>query len=155
MKDNKDNRQFHIRFRGSIAILLVALMGFSSVLYDLQVVHGAEYRERSQRKIAQTETVEAARGTLLDRYGRELVTNRTSYNVSLETSRMGENKNSILTHLAAICREQGVEWTDTLPISAQAPYVFTLDSAAGIAVTRFQKLCDKMKWGDLILSHSF
>ena len=108
-------------------------------------VHGAEYRERSQRKIAQTETVEAARGSLLDRYGRELVTNRTSYNVALETSRMGEDKNAVLLELLDICREQEVEWTDTLPVSAQAPYVFTLDAASDLTVTRLQKLCAQLK----------
>lgn len=91
MKD-KENRQFHIRSRGLVAVLAAVLIGFGYVLYDLQIVHGAEYRERSQRKIAQTETVEAARGSLLDRYGRELVTNRTSYNVALETSAWGRTK---------------------------------------------------------------
>ena len=100
MKD-KENRQFHIRSRGLVAVLAAVLIGFGYVLYDLQIVHGAEYRERSQRKIAQTETVEAARGSLLDRYGRELVTNRTSYNVALETSRMGEDKNAVLLELTA------------------------------------------------------
>ena len=149
MKD-KENRQFHIRSRGLVAVLAAVLIGFGYVLYDLQIVHGAEYRERSQRKIAQTETVEAARGSLLDRYGRELVTNRTSYNVALETSRMGEDKNAVLLELLDICREQEVEWTDTLPVSAQAPYVFTLDTASDLTVTRLQKLCTQLKWTDLI-----
>ena len=149
MKD-KENRQFHIRSRGLVAVLAAVLIGFGYVLYDLQIVHGAEYRERSQRKIAQTETVEAARGSLLDRYGRELVTNRTSYNVALETSRMGEDKNAVLLELLDICREQEVEWTDTLPVSAQAPYVFTLDTASDLTVTRLQKLCAQLKWTDLI-----
>lgn len=149
MKD-KENRQFHIRSRGLVAVLAAVLIGFGYVLYDLQIVHGAEYRERSQRKIAQTETVEAARGSLLDRYGRELVTNRTSYNVALETSRMGEDKNAVLLELLDICREQEVEWTDTLPVSAQAPYVFTLDAASDLTVTRLQKLCAQLKWTDLI-----
>ncbi len=149
MKD-KENRQFHIRSRGLVAVLAAVLIGFGYVLYDLQIVHGAEYRERSQRKIAQTETVEAARGSLLDRYGRELVTNRTSYNVALETSRMGEDKNAVLLELLDICREQEVEWTDTLPVSAQAPYVFTLDATSDLAVTRLQKLCTQLKWTDLI-----
>ena len=74
--------------------MLRALMltGMGATLYDLQVVNGRDYYEQSQRKIAETETVEAARGSLLDRYGRELVTNRTSYNVALETSKQLESQ---------------------------------------------------------------
>ncbi len=37
------------------------------------MIHGAEYLARSQNSIAETQTVEAARGDILDRYGRVLV----------------------------------------------------------------------------------
>ena len=35
MKD-KENRQFHIRSRGLVAVLAAVLIGFGYVLYDLQ-----------------------------------------------------------------------------------------------------------------------
>ena len=104
MKD-KENRQFHIRSRGLVAVLAAVLIGFGYVLYDLQIVHGAEYRERSQRKIAQTETVEAARGSLLDRYGRELVTNRTSYNVALKTEDWLRGEDTIIEFARRLLKE--------------------------------------------------
>ncbi|MCQ4866713.1 hypothetical protein, partial [Pseudoflavonifractor phocaeensis] len=59
------------------------------VLYDLQSVRGADFRSQAVRKITKPETVEAARGQILDRYGRGLVSNRTSYQVTLDTSVMG------------------------------------------------------------------
>ena len=65
-----DGRQFHVRVRGVMVLLAAVLVGFLWVLYDLQYVHGAEYLEQSRRKIAKTETVEASRGQILDRYGR-------------------------------------------------------------------------------------
>ena len=45
---------------------------FALLLWNLQVVHGAEYLQKSQRSIALTEIVPAARGKLLDRNGRIL-----------------------------------------------------------------------------------
>ena len=63
-----DGKQFQRRVRSIVLLLCVILFAFAWVLYDLQYVHGAEYLEQSQRRIARTETVEAARGEILDRY---------------------------------------------------------------------------------------
>ena len=141
-----DGRQFHVRVRGVMVLLAAVLVGFLWVLYDLQYVHGAEYLEQSRRKIAKTETVEAARGQILDRYGRVLVSNRASYNVSLDTSFMGEDRNTVLLRLLDICREESVTWSDTLPVSQSAPYVFTAEGAYG----NLRKYAEKMKWEGLV-----
>ena len=141
-----DGRQFHVRVRGVMVLLAAVLVGFLWVLYDLQYVHGAKYLEQSRRKIAKTETVEASRGQILDRYGRVLVGNRASYNVSLDTSFMGEERNAILLRLLEICREESVTWSDTLPVSRSAPYVFTAEGAYG----NLRKYAEKMKWDGLV-----
>ena len=111
-----------------LVLLLAALVGvFCFVLYDLQVVHGADYLERSQYKIAQTETVDASRGEILDSLGRVLVSNRVSYQVTLAPSLMGTaaERNATLKDLLELCREQGVAWSDTLPITAREPFSYT------------------------------
>ncbi len=136
------------RVRSILLILAALLVGFIWVLYDLQVVHGAEYLEKSQRRIANTETVEAARGKILDRYGRVLVSNRTSYKVTLNASLMGKSRNDVISSLLAICREEGVSWTDTLPISEDAPFTYTLDTAGNTAKKRFLTLCGSLGWTD-------
>ena len=124
-----EGKRFQTRVRGILLLLAVVLMGFVWVLYDLQYVHGEDYLEQSRRRIAKTETVEAARGEILDRYGRVLVSNRTGYNVSLDTSFMGEERNQMLLELLAICREEGVAWSDSLPVSGEAPWTFALADA--------------------------
>lgn len=145
-----DGKQFRFRVRSIIALLGAILFAFVWVLYDLQYVHGAEYLEQSQRRIARTETVEAARGEILDRYGRVLVTNQESYNVRLDTSFMGGEENEILLKLLSISREEGVAWADTLPVSETAPFVFTLDSAASGAVSNLQRLAADRDWSGLL-----
>lgn len=141
-------KQFHFRL-GAIAAMLFALLAtFGYVLYDLQVVHGADYQAQSVRKITTTETVEAARGQILDRYGRVLVSNRTTYQVTLNTSAMGDeaSRNPNLLALLSICREQGVAWTDqVLPISMTEPFTYT-DTLTEAAQSRYESFLDRMKW---------
>ena len=139
-----DGKQFHWRVRGVVGVLLIFILLFAWVLYDLQYVHGADYLAQSRRKIAKTETVEAARGEILDRYGRVLVTNRESYNVSLDTSFM-KDVNTTLTKLLDICRTEGVTWADTLPISSEAPFVFTFDTASSGAISNLYALAESLK----------
>lgn len=140
-----DSKQFHSRQRGIMLILAVLVVAFLWLLWDLQVVHGAYYRSQSVRKITNTETVEAARGQILDRYGRVLVSNRTTYQVTLNASLMGkeERRNPNLLQLLAICREEGVSWPDTLPISATAPFTYTADTASA-ATSNLDRFAAKM-----------
>ena len=139
-----DGKQFHWRVRSIAGVLFLILLLFAWVLYDLQYVHGADYLAQSRRKIAKTETVEASRGDILDRYGRVLVTNRESYNVSLDTSFM-EDVNGTLGRLLDICRTEEVTWADTLPISEDAPFVFTFDTASSSAISNLYALAESIK----------
>ena len=124
-----EGKQFLRRSRVVLMILGAILAVFVWALYDLQVVQGAYYREQSTRKIANTETVQAARGEILDRYGRPLVTNRASYQVTLDANLMGDTqkRNATLLSLLEVCAEQGQSWSDTLPITAKPPFRFTAD----------------------------
>ena len=142
-----------------LLLLAVILFGLGSSLYDAQMIHGAEYLARSQNSIAETQTVEAARGDILDRYGRVLVSNRVTYQVALNTDAMEKNRNDILLALIRIARDAGVEWEDTLPITAQPPFRYTTDTpfqypttdeegSPTTSLTRLGRLAVKMKWID-------
>ena len=126
-----EGKQFNIRTLIISILLALLLIGFVMVLYNLQIVKGDEYRAASTVKIANTVTVEAARGEILDRYGRSLVGNRATYEITLNSSLMGAEaeRNANLMELITICRENGLEWTDTLPISKEAPFTYTDENA--------------------------
>lgn len=155
----EDGRLVHRRLRILLAILAILIGVFFFVLYNLQITHGAEYLERSQYKIAQTETVDASRGGILDSLGRVLVSNRVSYQATLDLKLLGsaEQRNATLRELLALCREQNVVWNDSLPISAQSPFTFTSDTPyfysttnedgeEVLALTRLGQLSVAMKW---------
>lgn len=148
------------RIRMLFALLVILLGIFCFVLYDLQIVHGAEYLEQSKRKIVETETVDASRGNILDSLGRVLVSNRTCYQTTLDLSLLGsgDQRSQTLSELIDICQEQGVKWNDSLSISTQAPFAYTTetpffavstDQETGESVrtlTRLGQLSIKMKW---------
>ena len=124
----------------AVAVLLALMVaGMGATLYDLQINNGADYYEQSQRRVAETQTVESARGQILDRNGQVLVSNRVVYQVTLDTSLMkdedkdavttaGSRRNDTLLALIEAARAEGVEWTDNLPISKTEPFTFTTDT---------------------------
>ncbi len=143
-----DSNLFRLRFRTLILALAAALVVFFYVLLDLQIVHGADYLAQSARKIAVEETVPAARGNIYDRYGRLLISNRTTYQVRLNNSLLGTQRNETLRKLLSFCQREGISWTDTLPVSGTAPFVYTLSEVDGTARSRFLSLVKTMKWTD-------
>ena len=152
-----DHRQFSRRSWSLVALLLLMLCFLGAVLYDAQVVNGTYWADRSKTKISNTETVTASRGNLLDRYGRVLVSNQVTYQVTLNPSVMGKERNQVLATLLEVSRQSGVEWADALPITADPPFSYTTDSpfcststnedgTTKTSLTRLGRLAVKMKW---------
>ena len=154
-----DGRQFHVRSWALTGLLVLLLLALGVGLYRTQIVKGDYYAELSRHSIANMETIEAGRGIITDTNGQPLVTNRVSYQVTLDTGRMGDKgqRANILRQLLDICADCGVEWTDTLPITTQAPFAFTekepfnyqTEDEAGRTTwkqTRLLRLAKAMKW---------
>ena len=132
-------KQFHRRALAVAVLLALMVTGMGATLYDLQINNGADYYEQSQRRVAETQTVESARGQILDRNGQVLVSNRVVYQVTLDTSLMkdeedapapaaGSRRNDTILALIEAARTEGVEWADSLPISKTEPFTFTTDT---------------------------
>ncbi len=154
-----EGKQFNRRTLAVAAVLAVILAVFVGVLYNLQIVHVEDYRAMSVVKIDNRVTVEGARGELLDRYGRELVTNRAVYRITLNTRLMGDEaqRNPNLMELITICRDNGLSWSDSLPISTTAPFTYTTDTplayeleGGGVAFTRLGRLLNALPMGSTV-----
>lgn len=131
-KAEREARRLRLRTNLLIALFCAVLGGFFAVLYQAQIVDGPSYAANSDIRFVQPEGVDSVRGELLDRYGRVLVTNEVSYNVELDWDAMGSRRLDILKRLLAICREEGVEWADSLPISKTAPWSYTTDTPLAV-----------------------
>ena len=90
--------------------MAVVLLVLGSTLYNIQKVNGDYYYEKSQTRIAETETVESARGNILDSSGRTMVSNSTIYQVTLDTSLMGKEaeRNATILSLIRLAQDSGV-----------------------------------------------
>lgn len=154
-----DGKKFARRCAGFLVIMGLLVGFLCAALYNAQVVHGSEYTAQSQRRIPQEEVVEVARGEILDRYGRVLVSNQLAYQVTLSVGDMGtpEERNAILSRLVTIALQEGLSWNDSLGISTSYPYHYTVEEPfyytaqneegeSYIALTRLGKLAVKMKW---------
>lgn len=80
-----------------LLMLCVALAG--GQLIQLQVINGENYVHRSASFLTTTSTVSAARGEILDRYGRPMVTNQTGFSLVLIYSSFWEDKEDRFTIL--------------------------------------------------------
>ena len=95
-------------------------------LFNLQIVHGAEYREESNTRLTRETTLEAARGEILDRTGTALVTNSTKFSVELYKTKIDDNElNNSILNIVNLLEKYQVEYVDSFPISID-PFQFTI-----------------------------
>lgn len=151
-----ERKHLLIRLAALPLILAGFLVVFVLILYDLQITKGEAYAEMSVRNIAVSESVNASRGEILDSYGRVLVSNRTTYQVTLNTSLMGDDRNDTIARLIQVCREEGVEWKDSLTgsLSDSVPLYYTVShpfasrngETGEVTLTRLGRLAVADKW---------
>lgn len=135
--ERKDS-QSNIRLYVLGSLLALALVVYIGVLYDIQVNQHDYYLARSIRTITQEETVEASRGVITDRSGREMVSSRFSYNLTFDSSALdeGEDENEAILRLVKLCQSQSVAWVDNLPITKTAPFSYTFTSLTELNETQ-------------------
>lgn len=111
-------------------LLAVLLVIYIVALYNLQIIQGKAYYEESRNFTTTTTTVVAARGNILDRYGRVLVTNKSCYNLVINTNELfpsdnSNDPNATILELINMVREYGDDFIDDLPITKQPPFEYT------------------------------
>ncbi len=115
------------RLAAMAVVLLLFVGGYLLNLYKLQIVEGAAYYEMSQNNIVSTRTVTAARGNILDRYGRVLVSNRSCNNLTINSTELFQDdldSNAVILQLCNTLTACGDTWIDELPITMEAPFEY-------------------------------
>ena len=125
-KDNNNNE----RLRYNVLITIVYIVGIILIvqLFNLQIIHGAEYRETSNSRLTRETVIKAARGSIKDRTGVELVTTGTSYSVEIYSTKADDEAlNSAIEKLIEILEDNEDKFVDNLPIKVN-PYEFTQET---------------------------
>lgn len=114
----------------AFGVLVAALITLCVVtLYKLQIIEGAAYYEQSVNSDPTEESVTAARGNILDRYGRVLVSNRECYNLKISDTRLFsdevEDPNAVILEMINMVEAAGETYIDDLPITKEPPFEYT------------------------------
>ena len=118
------------RIRYNIIITIVYIVGIILLiqLFNLQIIHGKEYRETSNSRLTRETPIRAARGSIKDRTGIDLVTTNTGYSVEIySTKATDEELNESIQKLIEILESNKDEFIDNLPIEVE-PFKFSLKS---------------------------
>ena len=136
----ENNRHFMFRSNILLAIFSVCLIGFVFLLHNAQIVNGSSYLAKSNTQSTTSKTIVSSRGIITDRNGKVLVSNKEIYTISFDPKEVPvdselvpgdaalSKKRSIalaVYRLIQLCREQGVEWNDDLPVSRATPFAYT------------------------------
>ena len=127
-KKTKKKTRSNLNLRFNILTVLTYIIGIVLIiqLFNLQIVHGAEYREESNTRLTRETTLEAARGEILDRTGTSLVTNSTKFGVELYKTKIDDNElNNSILNIVNLLEKYQVEYVDSFPISID-PFQFTI-----------------------------
>ena len=110
---------------GVVSAVLLAI--YLVALYRLQIVEGAAYYAQNENSVVTDKVVTAARGNILDRYGRVLVSNSACNNLSINVTELFEqdDPNAIILKLCKAVVSFGDTYNDTLPITAAPPFEYT------------------------------
>ena len=148
MKDSRTPRLLVLA--GFLAAVLLAYLG---VLYNTQVLQHEDSLARSLPSLAKEATIDASPGIITDRKGRTLVSNDSVYDLTFDTGLLkdGQDQNEAILRLLELCREEGLTWTDNLPISDTAPYLYKLEAMSSAQRSRFLTYVKSLKKASSLL----
>lgn len=116
-------------FRFNLLTTVIYIIGIVLLiqLFNLQIIHGKEYRETSNTKLSKEAIVEAARGKILDRTGTILADTQMGFNVQIFKTKATEDEfNSSMLTIAEIFEKNGDKYIDDFPIGVEPfQYVFS------------------------------
>ena len=114
------------RVTALMILFFIVIAVYLVFLYKLQIIEGEKYYNQSNELIKETKTVTAARGNILDRYGRILVSNKECYNIKIDITKLfsSEDPNSVILELVDMVRGYGDDYTDDLPITNEPPFEY-------------------------------
>lgn len=124
----KTKGKYNINLRFNILTVLTYLVGIVLIaqLFNLQIVHGAEYREQSNTRLTRESTLEAARGSILDKTGNTLVTSSMKFDLELYKSKIDtQTLNQAIWNIVQVLEKYGVSYVDSFPIKIN-PIEFTI-----------------------------
>lgn len=126
----RNNRNERLRYNIITVIIYIIGIILIAQLFNLQIVHGEEYRTTSNTRLTRESTLKAARGNILDRLGNKLVTTKMGFSLELYKTKMdNQTLNDTILKIANLLEKNNDTYIDHLPITVE-PYEFTYSEEA-------------------------
>ncbi len=106
-----------LRFNSLTTIIYILGIILLLQLFNLQIIHGEEYREQSNTRLTRESTDVAARGSILDRNGNEIVGNGMGFSLELYKSKNdNQTLNTTILTMIEVLEKNGDSYKDSFPI---------------------------------------
>ena len=118
------------RLRYNLVTTFIYIIGIVLLiqLFNLQIIQGEEYREQSNTRLTRESVLRAARGSIKDRTGVELVTNETGFSLEIYQTKVDDSAlNTAIETMIGILKENDDKYIDNFPIKVN-PFTFTYTS---------------------------
>lgn len=124
----RSKKKTNINLRFNILTVLIYIVGIILIarLFNLQIIHGAEYREESNTRLTRESTIEATRGEILDRSGNTLVTSNMEFSLEMYKSKVDtQTLNTAILNMVEVLEKYECSYSDIFPIRIN-PFEFTI-----------------------------
>lgn len=123
----KKSRPPNTKIRYNIVTTIVYIAGIILLtqLFNLQIVHGEEYRATSEIKLSRETKTKAARGSIKDSSGNVLAGTKLGFSLELYKNKIdNDTLNTAILNMITLLEQNGDTYTDTFPINVE-PFGFT------------------------------
>lgn len=124
----RSRKRANINLRFNILTVLVYIVGIILIarLFNLQIIHGAEYREQSNTRLTRESTLEASRGAILDKTGTPLVTSKMEFSLEMYKSKVDtDTLNTAILNMIQVLEKYECSYSDIFPVKIE-PFEFTI-----------------------------
>ena len=138
----KNNANTNLRF--NVMTIITYLVGIVLLiqLFNLQIIHGAEYREESNTRLTRESVLEATRGNIMDKSGNILVSSTTKFGLELYKSKIDtDDLNNTILNMINVLEKYNVSYPDSFPIKID-PFQFTLSNEDLLSWKKSNNLSD-------------
>lgn len=125
----REQKQSNIRLRYNILTVFTYVIGIILLiqLFNLQIIHGAEYRQTSNTRLTRESELKAARGNIKDSSGIDLAQTGTAYTLEMYKTKIDNNTlNNTILKMVKVLEENEDKYIDEFPININ-PFSFSME----------------------------
>ena len=140
----RKSKKANINLRYNIITVLIYILGIILIarLFNLQIVHGAEYREESNTRLTRESVLEASRGAILDKTGATLVDSKIQFSLEMYKSKVDTaTLNQSILNMINVLEKYDTSYVDSFPIKIE-PFEFTISEQELLSWKKSNKLSE-------------